>query len=263
MSMHQFPRMFSMDSTKAIKAQDYGWLNAINYMAPADTAGIGNLCPHASAGCKALCLGEHSGQAAMISRDTGTNEVRESRKRKAVYFMRNRPAYMAETARHIALAYRQAQRKRMHLAVRMNGSTDIAYESVRFMVDDTLAAYVAKVTGKDTKAGAHTVFTLFPYIQFVDYTKNPKRFARALPQNYDLTFSRSETNDADAIELLSKGVNVAVVFANTLPDNWHGFPVIDGDKHDLRHLDAKGGRVVGLLPKGSKAKRDQSGFVVR
>ena len=29
-----FPRFFSVDSPKAVKAQKYGWLNAINYMSP-------------------------------------------------------------------------------------------------------------------------------------------------------------------------------------------------------------------------------------
>ena len=82
-----------------------------------------------------------------------------------------------------------------------------------------------------------------------------------LPRNYHLTFSRSETNEADCLDVLRAGGTVAVVFANK-PDTWHGFPVIDGDKHDLRHLDPRG-VVVGLSPKGLKAKRDTSGFVVR
>ena len=38
--------------------------------------------------------------------------------------------------------------------------------------------------------------------------------------------------------------------------------MIDGDLHDLRHLDPKG-VVVGLSSKGNKVKRDMSGFVVR
>ena len=38
-------RIYSMDNSKAIKAQGFGWLNAIHYMAPADLAGVGNLCP--------------------------------------------------------------------------------------------------------------------------------------------------------------------------------------------------------------------------
>jgi hypothetical protein len=55
--------------------------------------------------------------------------------------------------------------------------------------------------------------------------------------------------------------NAAVVF-QTLPDTFLGLQVINGDEHDLRHLDPKG-VIVGLLPKGRKAKRDTSGFVVR
>jgi hypothetical protein len=51
-----------------------------------------------------------------------------------------------------------------------------------------------------------------------------------------------------------------VVFRHK-PDTWHGFPVIDGDAHDLRHLDPRG-VVVALSPKGPKAKKDKSGFVI-
>jgi len=81
-----------------------------------------------------------------------------------------------------------------------------------------------------------------------------------MPKNYSLTFSRSETNEADCIRVLEAGGNVAVVFRHK-PDTWHGFPVIDGDAHDLRHLDPRG-VVVALSPKGPKAKRDKSGFVL-
>ncbi len=47
----------------------------------------------------------------------------------------------------------------------------------------------------------------------------------------------------------------------------HGYPVINGDESDLRQLDPRAaigspGFVVGLSPKGGKAKRDTSGFVV-
>src|SRR4051812_32403084 len=49
----RFPKFFSIDDGKAVKAQKNakGWLNAINYMAPHASGGVGNLCPHASAGC--------------------------------------------------------------------------------------------------------------------------------------------------------------------------------------------------------------------
>jgi len=260
--MDQFPRFFSVDSAKAIKAQSFGWLNAINYMAPHKAGGVGNLCSHASPGCIALCLGLWSGQAGMRA-EGETNLVVDSRVRKAQYFMRERNAYMVEMLRHIARLYRYAKRNGLKLAVRPNGSTDIAYESIRVMVTPELASELTKITGREILAGVHTIFSAFPWIQFVDYTKNPNRFARALPKNYSLTFSRSEINDSQAINLLNLGVNVAVVFAETLPKRWNGFRVINGDKHDLRHLDPKGGVVVGLLPKGRKAKRDSSGFVTR
>lgn len=261
----EFPRFFSTDSTKAIKAQKFGWLNAINYMSPARSGGVGNLCSHKSAGCEALCLGLHSGQAAMVVHATRTNNVRQSRRRKAHFFMNRRADYMSEMARHVANLYRYATRKNLPLAVRPNGSTDIAYEGIRFMIGFDLARELETITEKPVLVGAHTIFSAFPYIQFLDYTKNPNRFKRPLPANYHLTFSRSEENESTCAELLARGVNIAAVFANIIPDTWKGARVINGDEHDLRFLDPRGetGIVVGLTPKGNKAKRDRSGFVIR
>lgn len=258
----EFERFFSVDSPKAIKANKYGYLNAINYMAPARSGGVGNLCSHASEACMALCLGWESGQASMVSRATGTNNVRDSRIRKAGYFMRERADYMREMLLHIARNVRRARRRRLKLAVRPNGSTDIKYEGLYIDVDDAFAAELSRIAGAKVRPGRHTIFSAFPRTQFLDYTKNPTRFDRPLPRNYHLTFSRSESNERIALEMLARGHNVAVVFAGELPAEWHGFPVIDGDAHDLRFLDPRN-CVIGLSPKGRKAKRDSSGFVVR
>ena len=74
--MSKFKRFFSTDSAKAIKADKFGYLNGINYMAPHTTGGIGNLCPHSSQGCRDLCLGMYSGQAAMVKDlENGTNAM--------------------------------------------------------------------------------------------------------------------------------------------------------------------------------------------
>lgn len=259
----QFECFFSVDSPKAIKAAKWNYLNAINYMAPHKSAGVGNLCSHASPACIALCLGRESGQAAMVSKTTGTNAVRQSRERKARYFMSDRQAYLREMLLHIARAKRAADRKGMTLAVRPNGSTDIAYEGLRVVVDVAFAAELSRTCGLSIEPGVHTIFSAFPTIQFLDYTKNPRRLERPLPANYHLTFSRSETNESEALAILARGNNVAVVFANGLPATWHGYRVIDGDEHDLRFLDPRDGVVVGLSPKGHKAKRDRRGFVVR
>jgi len=242
-------RIFSTDSPKAVKSLGYGYLNAIHYMAPHDIAGVGNLCPRSTAGCRALCLGLWSGQASMVSRNTTQdqgNSVRASRKAKARRFMRDRAAYMRDIVRAIELAERKATRDKLTLCVRMNGSTDIAWEGV-----------ACERNGLRYR----NLFEAFPALQFVDYTKIAARLKRALPVNYHLTLSRAETNEVECIDALGQGHNVAVVFRSARPATWHGFTVIDGDKHDLRHLDPKG-VVVGLSPKGRKAKRDRSGFVV-
>lgn len=240
-------RIFSFDSAKAIKAQGFGYLNAIHYMAPADVAGVGNLCPKATIGCREACLGWYSGQAGMVAQDTDLNSVRRSRIAKARRFMTDRGDYMRDVVRSIELAHDKARRMGLRLAVRMNGSTDIAWEGIACWRH-----------GKPYR----NLMEAFPKIQFVDYTKIASRLSRALPFNYSLTLSRTELNDADVVRIVSSGMaNAAVVF-DSVPETWHGLRVIDGDKHDLRHLDPKG-VIVGLTPKGRKAKRDQSGFVVR
>ena len=172
----------------------------------------------------------------------------KSRIRKAQYFMRDRQAFMLEMVNHIAAAGRSARKAKLRLCVRLNGATDLAWEAIKM-------------------ADGRSVVDAFPKVQFVDYTKSIKRalaHARSqFPANYHLTFSRSETNEAQCLEVLAAGGNVAVVFAGAFPAKYLGHRVIDGDKSDLRHLEGKQGLVVGLSPKGRKAKADRSGFVVR
>ena len=243
--MPRFTKFFSTDSAKAIKADKYGWLNAINYMAPHSTGGAGNLCPDSSAGCRALCLGMYSGQAAIVSDlENGTNATRKSRIAKSQFFMNERREFMAEMSDHVRAMVRKADRENKELAVRPNGSTDIAFEYIKGYNGQTLPEQ-------------------FPDVQFVDYTKSMKRILNPnRPSNYHLTFSLSETNMDQAIHVLANRKNVAVVFGDGQPETFMGYPVIDGTEHDLRHLDPQP-VIVGLDPKGSKAKNDTSGFVVR
>jgi hypothetical protein len=234
-------RIFSVDNPKAIKAIKKGWMNGIHYMAPYTLAGVGNLCGDATIGCKEICLGVTSGAAIYYP------SVIQSRIAKARRFMKDRKSYLRDMWRAINAAMRQAEKASLKLCIRPNGSTDIAFEAIR------------------DESGA-TMMESFPMVQFTDYTKSFKRaLAHAkgkFPANYHLTFSHSEKNEAQCVEILRAGGSVAVVFAGTRPALWNGFPTIDGDEHDLRHLDGKG-VVVALTPKGNKAKRDKSGFVVR
>ncbi len=236
---YHFTQFFSLDSPKAIKARSFGWMNAINYMAPAETAGVGDMCPWSSVACRALCLGEHSGQAAM-HKEGETNAVLESRKAKTIMFMKARAAFMRELAAGIGRAARKATREGLQLCVRLNGATDINWVA-------TIKQY--------------------PDIQFVDYTKSEARAlahaAGKLPANYHVTFSFAGDNHEACKRVLAAGGNVAVCFKGAFPATWFGAPVVDGDLSDLRHLDPKG-VVVALSPKGAKAKRDgvKLGFVV-
>jgi hypothetical protein len=266
MSTAQVSRLFSSENNpKADKAQAYGYLNAIMYLAPAGFAGVGNLCPKASPGCKALCLGLHSGQAGMVAKGQRLNSVRASRVRKARAFMADRSGFLADVALAIAGIVGKAHKFGLIPAIRLNGSTDLAYERFPVSLTEHDAARIAKLSrGICTpSAGVYPhMFAAFPGVQFLDYTKLENRTRKALPANYHLTFSRAENNAADVARVLQTEINIAAVFANGLPDTWEGRKVISGDSHDLRFLDPKG-VVVGLTPKGSRAKRDRSGFVIR
>jgi hypothetical protein len=70
--------------------------------------------------------------------------------------------------------------------------------------------------------------------------------------------------------VLDKGGNVAVVTRNTprCGHDWFDHPngkkceLVNGDEHDFRFLDKRGGHIVVLTPKGKEAKADTSGFVL-
>jgi len=54
----------------------------------------------------------------------------------------------------------------------------------------------------------------------------------------------------------------AALFPNTsVPDEYAGYPVIDGDLHDCRWLDPTP-TIVGLRAKGPRGQVDTTGFVV-
>lgn len=261
--MIQFDRLLSTDSAKAAKALGFGYLNGILYAAPHSTAGVGDLCPSSTAGCRALCLGLYSGQASMVADlENGTNSVRDSRVAKARLFMSDRVFYLNQIALQIVRLSAKAEREGLKACIRLNGSTDIPFERMGFALGGKAAEKVGAKAGERVN-----LIDLFEREQFVDYTKIISRLAKA-PRNLCVTLSRSEANETECLDALADGHNVAVVFAHGLPVSrrWKGFRVIDGDKHDLRHLDprdASSGFVIGLSPKGAKAKRDMSGFVLR
>ena len=216
---------------------------AILYMAPfkGNSKRI-NVCTHASAGCVASCL-VGSGFGGMYE------NVKQARQNKTEYFLADREGFLNQLKNEIASAIKKFEGK-FNVVFRLNGTSDITYE--KFNIFDGKNIY--EIFGSN--------------VQFYDYTKNHTRFAKPLPANYHLTFSRSETNHDKAMELLGKGVNVAMVF-DEIPTSFEGFEVINADKDDLRFLDKKGGVICGLKYKKMTGKGAdnslafKSGFAIR
>ena len=223
-------KLLTLGNTKTVKGETLGYQTYIMHLAPSTLSGY-NTCPMASAGCAAACL-----NTAGRGRFTA---IQEARIRKTKWFFEDRESFMAQLVKDIQAAIRKADREQMIPVFRLNGTSDIRWETV-------------PVVG-----GFRNIMERFPTVQFYDYTKLANR--RDIPSNYHLTFSRSESNDGYVVEMMNRGVNVAVVF-DTLPEMYLGAKVIDGTETDLRFLDEKG-VIVGLLAKG-KAKKDNSGFTI-
>jgi hypothetical protein len=225
-------KLLSTGNPKLMKGEKKGYLSFILHLAPSWLSGH-NTCPMASNGCAAVCLNT-AGRGGMFKRGETTNNIQRARIRKTVRFFDYREQFMADLVKDITLAIKQAEKKNMIPVFRLNGTSDLRWE--------TVPVY-----------GFRNIMEMFSQVQFYDYTKLPNR--RNIPANYHLTFSRSESNE----HLIPADLNVAVVF-DTLPTTYLGRPVVNGDDTDLRFLDPQG-VVVGLKAKG-KAKKDNSGFTV-
>lgn len=223
-------------TAKGAKLADVDTL--ILHLAPAKTSGVVNVCPAATAGCMAACL-HTAGRGGIFKRGERTNAILEARKRRTREYAAGPGAFVDRLTAEIRRAVRRAATTGRELVVRVNGTSDLP-------------------------AIAHTLSDRFPTLTFYDYTKLPQPWTRQRA-NYVLTFSRSETNDADCLDALAHGVNVAVVFDTKrgapLPRSFYGVPVLDGDVTDLRYLDPRG-VVIGLRAKG-RARRDRKSFVVK
>ena len=225
---------------KTVKGEKKGVLTGVLYLAPATLSGY-QVCPSATDGCIAACL-YTAGQGVYAN-------VQKSRLNRTRWFFEDRAGFMAVLVADIQRLVRKATKDGMIPAVRLNGTSDIAWEKMAVTVDGTQY---------------RSVMEAFPGIAFYDYTKVlGRKLALTLP-NYHLTFSLAENNDAFAQRALEEGYNVAVVMSakrkEVKPATWGGFPVVDGDEDDIRFNDPKGGHVVALFAKG-RATKDKTGFV--
>jgi hypothetical protein len=185
------------------------------------------------------------------------DSVKNARIRKTKFFAEDPNTFLNEIALDIYRLENKAKKLQSIPLVRLNGTSDILWEKQSF----TLTVETAKKIDKDP-GHYENIMSLFSHIQFYDYTKIAAR--ENLPFNYDLTFSYSGVHSfqREVQKAIDKGMRIAVVFRNkhTIPNEFLGMKVVNGDETDLRHLDPNG-VVVSLYAKG-KAKKDDSGFVV-
>lgn len=231
-------KLLNAGNSKTKKGEKKGYVTFGTHLAPANESGY-QVCSSASKGCTESCLNT-AGRGAM-------RNVQTARINKTIFFFEKRQEYMDQLFKEVASGIKKAVKNNMIPCFRPNLTSDLPWE---------------KIKNPATKT---TLFDEFPDLIVYDYTKHYNRMIDhingKLPKNYHLTFSRSEDNGALTKAVLAFGGNVAVVFANTLPNKWMNKVVVDGDETDLRFLDGKN-VVVGLKAKG-KGKKDESGFVVR
>jgi hypothetical protein len=224
---------------KTVKGVKEGVLTGVMYLAPHTLSGH-QTCPKASDGCKAACLFTAGRNRMPTSKLAKINRTK--------WFFEKRDNFMATIVKEIDAIIRKAKRENLKPAIRLNGTSDIAWEKIKVTIDGTTH---------------RNIMLAYPDIQFYDYTKVINRKSAIALDNYHLTFSLAEDNDDDASLALKQGYNLAVVMKvkrnDDLPKTWSGYNVINGDATDVRFNDGKG-FVVGLRAKGDAIK-DKSGFV--
>ncbi len=213
-----------------------GKLTWILHLSPSKSARTGvNVCPHASAGCIAVCL-NLSGRGGIMAAGESSNRIQDARRARTVLFVAEQDAFLSKLRREIRNAIKLAARDGLQASFRLNGTSDLAWEDIGIPQE-------------------------FPGVQFYDYTKSIERYraflAGEFPRNYYLAFSRSETNHDVSTQFVRDGGTATVVFAGEIPATFEGLPVYNADASDYRPADPAG-HWLALQFKGRKSRRDHA-----
>lgn len=232
------------ENTKTIKNNKFGILTGILYLAPANVSTY-EVCESRSIGCTKSCL-FYAGHATIFKK------INSARIRKTKMFFEHRNEFFSLLNQDIEALERKAIKLGMIPAVRLNGTSDIRWEDIQH---------------------EQNPLQKFPHIRFYDYTKHDvidrlKKIKAAGIQNYDLTFSLSETKISKnrAIQAIKNNVRVAFVYNKfNKPEfnkkiTWNNISalVVDGDNHDARFIDPPQS-FVALKAKG-RARKETLGF---
>ena len=250
---------------KTIKSLIDGVLTGVMYGMPANGSGEWNDCPFASLGCTMACLNT-SGHGGIGLDADKLNDVQIARLKRSAFFHTRRSEFWEMLIRDIDRLIRKAKKRGLMPAVRLNGTTDVKWESTPVVINGVKYA--------DNIMSLFSGTYDYSQVIFYDYTAWPyaKRPNETLPDNYHLTFSRKENNDSQIADNISHGRNVTVVVdipsrdkTTAIPTPWREIPTFDADKSDFRPNDPIG-RVLILRYKSAKASSladaMESGFVV-
>lgn len=259
----------------------------ILHLAPSDISGV-NVCPGAG-NCRKICL------------HFAGNPVYMTNKQKAR--IRRTLAFSADKQRFarllvVAILAKLNINTDENIAIRLNGTSDIAWENIDFFVTPEFATFCRRKFGRDLPLGKRNIFEIFNATAkhapnrpiFYDYTKIKRNWAECRRIGYHLTVSfdgwQNTANLAICRDALKNGVNVAAAFmlkkGQQLPhyvdcsrfdflptDKMTGrvFNVCDGDLSDFRPADIGGGNIIGLrfkLPHGIKyTDADKKAFCIQ
>jgi hypothetical protein len=192
-----------------------------------------DLCCMASATCRKACLmfgGRNSGATEHFACcDPYRSSITFGRARRTWRLLADPGKATEEIAHEAQLLAGRAAKAGLQPVMRINGLSDLPglADKVASLVDDS--------------------------IRFVDYSKiqNPNLFRRENRVFRSFSVSENKGSSQFAEAVLASGGSVAAVFhGEWVPGStWHGYPTIDGDKHDLRFLDPPG-TVAWLSAKG-------------
>lgn len=210
--------LFTIHNTKLQKSEKFGYKSVGLSLLPHRLANENvDLCGGRSTSlCRSFCIN--------FSGRNGLSKIQEGRKKKTLDFLRDRKGFLQKL--NIELQYLQnlAEDEGFKLTARINMYSDINFQNHIVLNDKN-------------------IYDLNPSVQFVEYSKHYSRKSNS--SNLHYTYSYDKEYHDEALEVLKRGDNLAVIFPNILPNEWNGYKVINGDVHDLRFLDPKN-VVVGL-----------------
>jgi hypothetical protein len=228
------------DSSAKLSHNGADYWQAVQYLLPANQSGIVNVCPWSTAGCRSLCLstsgrlGFDAGQTAMHAR--------------VAFLAADSLQYLAQLLQEVARHARKATKKGATFVLRLNGTSDLLWDSVKGLQD--LVRKTAAAAGQ-------------PCMYFQDYSKRPAALAAAAKkEGWHVTLSATERHKTAADFLPGMAVVVDIDRRQPLPAMFANMSVIDGDNThgDLRILDSQhdAAAVVLLRAKG-KARKAAAG----